>query len=76
MAQVDIYSSMFCPFCSRAKHLLSLKGVDFIEIDVDTSPGKRNEMLDRANGQHHAGADRGDPRQPQPQRPARRHLPH
>ena len=52
MAQVEIYSSMFCPFCSRAKHLLSLKGVEFIEIDVDTSPGKRTEMLDRANGQH------------------------
>ena len=52
MAQVEMYSSMFCPFCSRAKHLLTQKGVDFIEIDVDTSPGRRNEMLERANGQH------------------------
>lgn len=52
MAQVEIYSSMFCPFCTRAKHLLTTKGVDFIEIDVDTSPGRRNEMLERANGQH------------------------
>lgn len=52
MAQVEIYSSMFCPFCSRAKHLLAQKGVEFIEIDVDTSPGRRNEMLQRANGQH------------------------
>ncbi len=52
MAQVEIYSSMFCPFCSRAKHLLAQKGVEFIEIDVDTSPGRRNEMLERANGQH------------------------
>ncbi len=51
MAQVEIYSSMFCPFCSRAKHLLTQKGVAFVEIDVDTSPGRRNEMLDRANGQ-------------------------
>jgi glutaredoxin 3 len=42
---------MFCPFCSRAKHLLTQKGVAFVEIDVDTSPGRRNEMLDRANGQ-------------------------
>ena len=52
MAQVEMYSSMFCPFCSRAKHLLTQKGVEFIEIDVDTSPGRRNEMLERANGQH------------------------
>ena len=52
MAQVEIYSSMFCPFCTRAKHLLTMKGVEFIEIDVDTSPGRRNEMLERANGQH------------------------
>lgn len=52
MAQVEIYSSMFCPFCSRAKHLLNQKGVEFIEIDVDTTPGKRDEMLLRANGQH------------------------
>lgn len=51
MAQVEIYSSMFCPFCTRAKHLLTQKGVEFVEIDVDTSPGRRNEMLDRANGQ-------------------------
>jgi len=52
VAKVEIYSSMFCPFCARAKHLLSQKGVDFIEIDVDTSPGRRNEMLERANGRH------------------------
>jgi glutaredoxin 3 len=52
VAQVEIYSSMFCPFCSRAKHLLTQKGIEFIEIDVDNSPGRRNEMLQRANGQH------------------------
>ena len=51
MAQVEIYSSMFCPFCTRAKHSLTQKGIEFIEIDVDTSPGRRNEMLERANGQ-------------------------
>ena len=52
MAQVEIYSSMFCPFCSRAKHLLKQKGIEFIEIDVDTSPGRRTEMLQRANVRH------------------------
>jgi glutaredoxin 3 len=52
VAKVEIYSSIFCPFCTRAKHLLSHKGVEFIEIDVDTSPARRNEMLERANGRH------------------------
>lgn len=52
VAEVEIYSSMFCPFCYRAKRLLSEKGVEFTEIDVDTSPGRRNEMLERANGRH------------------------
>ena len=47
---VEIYSSMFCPFCSRAKHLLRQKGVEFTEIDVDTDPARRKEMLERANG--------------------------
>ncbi len=52
MAEVEIYSSMFCPFCHRAKRLLSEKGVDFIEIDVDMDGARRREMMERANGRH------------------------
>ena len=52
MAEVEIYSSMFCPFCHRAKRLLSEKGVDFIEIDVDMDGARRREMIERANGRH------------------------
>lgn len=50
MSQIDIYSSMFCPFCHRAKALLTSKGVEFNEIDVDTDPAARMEMMRRANG--------------------------
>jgi glutaredoxin 3 len=50
VGQVEIYSSMFCPFCSRAKRLLASKGVEFTEIDVDFDPEKRREMMQRANG--------------------------
>lgn len=50
MAQVEIYSSMFCPFCHRAKRLLASKGVAFTEIDVDAEPERRAEMVRRANG--------------------------
>jgi glutaredoxin 3 len=52
VAEVEIYSSMFCPFCHRAKRLLSEKGVDFIEIDVDMDGARRREMMERANGRH------------------------
>jgi glutaredoxin 3 len=52
VADVEIYSSMFCPYCHRAKRLLSEKGVAFKEIDVDMDAGLRREMMDRANGRH------------------------
>ena len=52
MAKVEMYSSMFCPFCARAKYLLIQKGTVPEEIDVDTSPGRRTEMMERANGRH------------------------
>lgn len=50
MSDIEVYSSMFCPFCTRAKRLLAGKGVEFTEIDVDFAPDKRREMVERANG--------------------------
>lgn len=50
MAKVEIYSSMFCGYCARAKHLLRSKGVEFEEIEVDFDPAKRQEMIERAHG--------------------------
>ena len=68
MATVEIYTTMFCGFCYRAKRLLTDKGVDFVEYDLDEQPAKRSEMLDRAagsrtvpqifiNGAHIGGSD-------------------
>ena len=51
MANIEIYTSPFCGFCYHAKNLLSKKGVDFTEIDVTFHPGRRPEMMARANGQ-------------------------
>lgn len=51
MAEVEIYTTMFCPYCVRAKKLLEMKGVDFTEIDV-TSASKRAAMVDRADGRY------------------------
>ncbi len=52
MAKVEIYTKMFCPYCTRAKSLLASKGVDFEEHDISLGGPKRAEMLDRANGGH------------------------
>ncbi len=50
MAEVVMYSTMFCPFCMRAKALLKDKGVDFEEIDVMFDGAKRAEMTERSGG--------------------------
>jgi len=47
---IDVYTSPFCPYCSRAKRLLSEKGVAFAEIDLMAEPGRRSEMLERSGG--------------------------
>ena len=50
MAKVEIYSGAYCPYCDRAKALLTRKGVPFTEYKVDEDDSKREEMLGRANG--------------------------
>tara|TARA_R110000868_G_scaffold54982_2_gene171260 strand:- start:5029 stop:5286 length:258 start_codon:yes stop_codon:yes gene_type:complete len=50
MAEVTIYTTMMCPYCYRAKALLSEKGVAFKEVDVGMDAGLRDEMTKRANG--------------------------
>ena len=50
MAEVEIYTTMFCPYCSRARALLQRKGVDFTEIDIIEEPRRRDEMIRRAGG--------------------------
>lgn len=48
MKHVIVYSSDYCPYCSRAKHLLQSKGVNFEEIKVDGKPQLRAEMTQKA----------------------------
>jgi glutaredoxin 3 len=52
MAKVEIYSTMFCPYCARARSLLQRKGVTFIDVDVDAEPARRDEMVKRAGGRY------------------------
>ena len=50
MAQVEIYTKVFCGFCSRAKALLKSKGVAFEERDISWGGPDRATMIQRANG--------------------------
>lgn len=52
MPRVEIYTKMFCPYCTRAKRLLGDKGAAFEEYDITFDGKKRAEMMDRASGRH------------------------
>jgi glutaredoxin 3 len=43
-----MYSTMWCGYCSRARRLLQSKGADLEEIDVDSQPNGRAEMVARS----------------------------
>ena len=48
MTQIEIYTSGWCPFCTRAKRLLDEKGLEYREFHIDQEPGKRAEMIERS----------------------------
>jgi len=50
MSRVEIYSTLFCPYCARAKSLLERKGASYINIDIIEDTSKRDEMLARSGG--------------------------
>jgi glutaredoxin 3 len=50
MAKVEIYTTMLCGYCYRAKKLLEERGAAFTDIDVMTDGKLRDEMRKRAGG--------------------------
>jgi glutaredoxin 3 len=50
MAEVEHYTTMWCPYCARARALLRRKGVAFVDIDINEQPSRREEMTRRAGG--------------------------
>lgn len=67
MTEIIIYSTAYCPYCVRAKHLLDKKGLAYKEIRVDEDAQQREEMITKSgrrtvpqifiNGQHIGGCD-------------------
>lgn len=50
MANVELYTKEYCPFCRRAVALLTQKGVEFSNTDILDHPAQRDVMIARANG--------------------------
>jgi len=67
MAKIEVYTTMWCGYCARAKSLLEKKGAAYEENDVMEDAAKRAEMRERSrrttvpqifiNGQHIGGSD-------------------
>ncbi len=46
MADVKVYVTDYCPYCTRAKGLLRRKGVAFTEIDVSDDDATRRWLVE------------------------------
>ena len=52
MAKIEVYTKFLCPYCTRAKSLLSGKGAAFEEHDITMGGPRRAEMLERTGGRN------------------------
>jgi len=67
MKNIEIYTKLFCPFCTRAKLLLDSLGIEYTEYKVSFDADREREMNVRSyrtsvpqifvNGQSIGGSD-------------------
>lgn len=50
MAKVEIYTWTVCPYCVRAKDLMTRKGIAYTEYNIDGDDDARDKMIQRAEG--------------------------
>jgi glutaredoxin 3 len=50
MPKVEIYTTVFCPYCERAKALLARKSVAFEEVDAPHGSAARHSAIERSGG--------------------------
>ncbi len=48
MAQIEIYTNQWCPYCLKAKALLRAKDVAYDEVDVTSDEVRQAEMVERS----------------------------
>lgn len=48
MADIEIYTKEWCPYCAKAKALLKSKGLSYRELDVTSDEQRQQEMVARS----------------------------
>lgn len=48
MPEITLYTTRWCPFCVRAKSLLDQKKAAYTELDINSAPELRKEMMERS----------------------------
>ena len=51
MADIQMYTRAWCPYCAKAKTLLRAKGLEWRELDVTRNKPRQREMLERSGHQ-------------------------
>ena len=63
-AAITLYGNGWCPYCQRARALLTKKGLAFSDINLDDDDKLRDQMIARSGrssvpqifiGEHHVG---------------------
>lgn len=44
---VTVYTTDYCPYCSKAKNLLKQKGIAFKEVNISDDSGLRDELEEK-----------------------------
>lgn len=50
MPEIEIYTTLYCPYCDRAKALLARKGAAFVEKDAPHGSQNRRDATARSGG--------------------------
>jgi glutaredoxin 3 len=50
MAEIEIYTQDWCPYCARAKALFDGRGVAYREIAAERGTAARDEAAERSGG--------------------------
>jgi glutaredoxin 3 len=50
MAEIEVFTQPYCPYCARAVSLLTQKGVAFREINAPHGTPQRAEAIARSGG--------------------------
>ncbi len=48
MADIEIYTKQWCPYCAKAKALLKSKELTYREIDITSDTDRGQEMIERS----------------------------